>query len=243
MKKLNLYRSLFYRAKIKIRSLADEWIFEHFGIPTVKGEKISKSILKAYLPRNPIVIDCGAHDGSDSILLYKVLGGSIHAFEPVPEIYNRLLKNCSKLSIRCYPVALSNVCGESKLFKSSGTSDASSSLLAPKNHLVDHPTVLFTDSITVGTVTLDQWAHINKISEVHLLWLDMQGAELQMLQASEVILPTVKVIHTEISIRETYEEVGTYEHLRAFLLLKGFSVVVEAIPNGADMGNVVFARI
>jgi 2-O-methyltransferase len=237
------FRPLIERVSIKSRTLANEWLFEHLGMPAIKGEKISKSRLKQYLPRHPIIIDCGAHDGSDSILLAKVLGGEVHAFEPVPRIYQRLVKNTTNAPIRCYPVALSDTCGTAQFYISGGTSDASSSLLAPKEHLLDHPTVSFEEQLTVETVTLDHWAQRHNIQEVHLLWLDMQGAELQMLETSQSILPTVRVIHSEVSTKETYEGTRTYDHLRTFLIAHGFTVVMEAIPPGADMGNVVFARL
>ena len=70
----------------------------------------------------------------------------------------------------------------------------------------------------------------------------MQGYELKMLSASKKILDTVKVIHTEVSTKETYINVGLYRDYRAFLESKGFELILEAIPNGWDMGNVLFVR-
>jgi len=77
---------------------------------------------------------------------------------------------------------------------------------------------------------------------VDMLWLDMQGFELQMLKASEIILNMVSVIHTEVSTRETYKGVPLYDDLRSFLEAKGFSVKIEALPTGWDMGNVLFVK-
>ncbi|MDO6434162.1 FkbM family methyltransferase [Flavitalea sp. BT771] len=227
----------------KYNYLRDFYIFQHLAIPRVSKERISKSILKKYLPASPVIIDCGAHDGTDSIELNRVLGGTLHAFEPVPEIFQRLADRTRQYPrITSYPLALSNKSGIDHFFVSEGDSDASSSLLPPKDHLIDHTTTFFNKKIEVTTITLDDWAIKYNIDHVDMLWLDMQGFEMQMLKASNRILPSVKVIHTEVSVKETYEGVGVYDKYRDYLESLGFKVVVEAIPKGYDMGNVLFVR-
>ncbi|MBK6479822.1 MAG: FkbM family methyltransferase [Saprospiraceae bacterium] len=95
--------------------------------------------------------------------------------------------------------------------------DASSSLLEPKDHLIDHPDTSFKDKIQVQTITLDDWAFQNNISKVDLLWLDMQGFELNMLKASNKILATVKVIHTEVSTKKPTKELVCIVIIKNFL--------------------------
>ncbi|HTH30741.1 MAG TPA: FkbM family methyltransferase, partial [Lacibacter sp.] len=124
----------------------------------------------------------------------------------------------------------------------SGGSDGSSSFLQPKDHLADHPDVFFNKDITVQTLTLDDWAAKQGIEQIHLLWLDMQGFELEVLKASSVILPKVNAIHMEVSTRSTYEGVPLYSEVRSWMEAQGFRVEVEAIPQGWDMGNVLFVR-
>jgi len=227
----------------KLHYLKEFYTFQKFGIPKVKYERISKSVLKKYLPSNPVSIDCGAHDGSDSVELLKVLGGHVHSFEPVPELYERLVNRAKKYKrISTYKIALADKTGKETFYVSEGHSDASSSLLAPKDHLIDHADTFFKRQIEVKTLTLDDWAKENNIPKVDLLWLDMQGFEMQMLAQSKVILPTVKVIHTEVSTKETYEGVVTYKHYRSYLESIGFKCVLEAIPDHWDMGNVLFVR-
>ena len=145
-------------------------------------------------------------------------------------------------NISCYKLALSNYDGDADFYVSSGDSDASSSLLKPKEHITDHPTVIFDEVTKVECLTLDSWAKKNNIGQVDMLWLDMQGFEQNMLEASTEILAGVSVIHSEVSVKETYEGVKTYEEYKRFLISHGFKVVVEAIPDGYDMGNVLFVR-
>ncbi len=234
---------LISKISIQINWLKEFYLFQKWGIPAVKRDKISKSVLQKYLPKNPIVIDCGAHDGSDTLELAKILKGNVFAFEPVDSIYSKLVGRVSGTKgIKTFKLALSNKNGRQKFFVSDGASDASSSLLEPKEHLKDHEDTFFSEVIDVDTKTLDSWANENGIEKVDMLWLDMQGFEMEMLKESRVILKTVSVIHTEVSVKETYKSVPDYREFRTFLEEKGFSVVFEAIPTGWDMGNVLFVR-
>ena len=81
-----------------------------------------------------------------------------------------------------------------------------------------------------------------KVDHIDFMWLDMQGFELQMLKASEEMLSKVKCIHTEVSLKDTYKNAVHYSELRKWLEFKGFNVLMEAWPQGADMGNVLFVR-
>jgi FkbM family methyltransferase len=219
-------------------------LFEKFGLPKVLNEKISKVVLKKYLPTYPVIIDCGAHDGSDTVELAKMFkGATIHAFEPVGNLFNKLKQRPNpNNNIQYYQLALADKNGIMDFNLSEGRSDASSSLLLPITHLKDHPDTTFNNKTLVQTMTLDSWAMKYQVEKVDLLWLDMQGYELQMLKESQFILDTVSVIHTEVSTRETYKGVVLYEEYRIFLEEKGFRVIEEAIPEGWDMGNVLFLR-
>jgi FkbM family methyltransferase len=235
--------NLLDRVRIKSKSISEYYLFQKFGFPSCKEDKISKSVLKKYLPKHPIMIDCGAHDGADTIELEKILGGEIHAFEPVDDIYARLKRRTAVYpAIKCYQLALSDSNGKQSFYVSEGASDASSSLMEPQDHLVDHPDTKFTRKIEVQTQTLDSWAADNHIRKIDMLWLDMQGFEMQMLQASKTIFPTVAVIHTEVSMKETYKGVPTYNYFRSYLEDNGFNLVLSAIPDGWDMGNALFVR-
>lgn len=220
-----------------------KYLFQNWGIPKVINEQISKSFLKQFLPKNPVIIDCGAYDGSDSVELLTILGGVVHSFEAVPLIFERLKEKTKDYeNIKVYNLALSNDNTLRDLYVSQGHSDASSSLLKPRDHIEDHPTTFFAEVIKVETITLDNWSKINGVERIDLLWLDMQGFELEMLKSSTKILSNVRVIHTEVSVKETYEGVAKYGELRTWLENAGFHVEIEAIPKGYDMGNVVFVR-
>src|SRR5215471_7021850 len=95
---------------------------------------VAKSYMKDYLPANPVVVEAGAHIGSDTIeLATKWKGSKVFAFEPVPEIYRQLVRNTKRFrNVVTVPLALSDRQGEAEIHVSGGLSDGSSSLLEPK---------------------------------------------------------------------------------------------------------------
>lgn len=238
---MNLLQKIYLKIKIEVTFLLEQKLGwrkpkDPFNIP--------KYYFKKYLPANQIIIDCGAHIGADSVELAKIFPKSqIHSFEPVPSLFTTLKAMTSKYSnIECHQIALSNQNGTANFFVSSGDSDASSSLLLPTGHIEIHKNVLFNEQIQVPTITLDDWAKNNNISKIDFLWLDMQGFELQMLKASSTIIQTVKAIHTEVSITNSYEGAVLYPEYKKWLEEMGFKAVIEAIPDHTDMGNVLFVR-
>lgn len=238
---MNIVEKIALKIKIEFKFLMEQ----KWGILSPSDQSsISKYVIRKYLPQNPVIIDCGAHVGADSIELSKMLPKSkIFCFEPVPSIFSSLKKNTKKYSnIECFQIALSDNDGEAHFFVSSGESDASSSLMNPTGHKEFHPDVNFNEEILVQTMSLDSWAEKKNLKKVDFLWLDMQGYELNMLKASKNILRTVSVIHTEVSILNTYEGVVLYPEYRLWLESQGFKVAVEAIPKNSDMGNVLFIR-
>jgi FkbM family methyltransferase len=199
--------------------------------------------LRARLGDRPTIVEAGAHSGLDTVCLSRLFtDGTVHAFEPVPELFAKFRKRTAGLAnVRTYNCALGARSGEATLYLSGGSSDGSSSLLRPSGHLEFHPRVTFTASFQVPCVSLDDWARENGIAKVDLLWLDLQGLEFDVLSASSLVLPTVKVIYTEVSLKEMYEGARLYPEYRRWLEGRGFEVVAEDL-RWADMGNVLLAR-
>lgn len=207
----------------------------------MNSRNIPKKIIEHYLPPNPILLEAGAHIGRDTQKMLNAWPScTIHAFEPVPELFSVLSSKVAANSRAfCYPFALSNKTGMSTLFMSSGRSTATSSLLEPLGESKDSAT-LFTP-IAVQTITLDDWAQKYQINHVDGLWLDMQGAELLVLKAAPVILKTVSVIYTEVNFVSRYNGMPLYPEVKQWLLGQGFKIALEACSQ-PDWGNVLFVR-
>lgn len=196
-----------------------------------------------FLPPHPVIVDAGAHIGTDTIEMAKRWPAArVHSFEPIPSVFERLKTDTSRFpNVTCYQMALSDHSGESTMFVSGGTSDGSSSLLPPKEHLNTHPEVTFEEQIKVKVLTLDDWAKEYGIERVDALWLDLQGAEHQVMMASPRIMSSVKAIHLEVSLNEQYSGGSLYPIVKAWLEEQGFEIMTEALA-WEDGGNVLAAR-
>lgn len=201
-----------------------------------------KEYLIRFLPKNPIIIEAGAHIGRDTIKLSKLWPEArIYAFEPIPELFMQLYeKTRSNKNISCYQTALGSTNGIITLYQSSGRSSAASSLFEPKAYLEEHPDVSFKE-IKVPVVTLDTWAKEQNISYADFMWLDMQGSELAMLKASPKIVATVKAIHTEVNLAERYAHNPLYPEYKKWLEAQGFKLALEDIYK-PSWGNALFIR-
>lgn len=206
-------------------------------------DKIPKVELVRFLPDAPVIVEAGAHNGTDTLEMARLWrAGTVHAFEPLPHLYKQLNQRTKhQRNVKTYNFALGAHEGMAKFHVSSGASDASSSLLSPKGHLVDHNNVAFEREIDVQVTTLDHWAGINQIDRVDFLWLDMQGFELNTLKAAPRMLSCVRAIYTEVYLKESYSEVPLYPEVREWLSVRGFRVEREDLP-WPDAGNVLFVR-
>lgn len=212
------------------------------------------NLVKMYLPKNPVILEAGAFDGKETIKMKNIWPEStIHTFEPVPSLYEGLIKNIAPYKkVFSYPLALSDSNGKSKFYLSEinnapGIVSQSSSLLQPKEHLKCADTVVFKNQIMVDTITLDNWAKLNNVDHIDFLWLDMQGYELNALKAAENILKTVKVIVTEVEFVEAYAGQPLYNDVKKWLEEKGFKLVAKnfspAISHWCWCGDAIFVKI
>ena len=198
---------------------------------------ISKDIIKQFLPKNPNILEAGAHIGRDTIKMARLWpDAQIHAFEPVPSLFEHLKKNTADFkNIHCYSYALSNQNGTSIFYESHGIT-AISSLHKPNEYLKDKAT--FTP-ITVQTITIDSWAQKYSIPRIDFMWLDLQGHELTALQGALEILKTTKAILTEINLVQRYEHAILYQELRQWLEEHNFKLQQEALHK-KEWGNALF---
>lgn len=206
--------------------------------------------IEQFLPNNPIIVEAGAFDGNDTNkMAQRWPQGTIHAFEPVPEIYERLLKNTTKHNnIVYHPYALSNK-NDTELFYISerptkpGIASQAGSLHAPKERLTKSP-LIFPRTMMVNTITLPTWAAHNNIIHIDLLWLDTQGHELAILQAAEQLLPHIRVILAEVSFIESYHNQPLYNDVIQWMTQHGFEHIGcdFADQTKTFFGNALFIR-
>ncbi len=206
--------------------------------------------IKRYLPENPVIVEAGAFDGADTVTMAQLWPtGTIHAFEPVPELFEKLKKNTAHLTnVHCYQRALSNQDGTAQFYVSEkptkpGVPSQAGSLLKPKERL-DWSPLQFPYTIQVQTITLPTWTQQNNSTKIDLLWLDIQGNELTVLKAAAPLLQSVQAMYTEVAFIEAYENQPTYEEVKSWLEAHNFKEIGRTFENQTDwfFGNVLFVK-
>jgi len=206
--------------------------------------------LMPYLPANPIIVEAGAFDGTDTRKISAQWPqGTIHAFEPVPEIFMMLEKNTADLSnVTRHPLALSDHSGSATLYVSEkptkpGEPFQAGTLLKPKERLKYSP-ITYPYTITVPTITLDTWAEQNNIDHIDFMWLDLQGMALPVLKGGINILKTVCALFVELEFIEACEGQAQYKETKAWLESHGFTAIAQDFVDTTSWiyGNVLFVR-
>ncbi len=206
--------------------------------------------VEPFLPANPLILEAGAFLGHDSLRLANHWPlGVVHAFEPVPDLFAQLQqKTASTPSIITHQYALSEHTGTAQLYiakkpQSPGVTTQASSLHKPTGRLERSP-IIYPDTLTVNTITIDDWAAQNNVDHIDFLWLDMQGHELAALRGAQKILPTVHAIFTEVNFIDGYEGQPSCQDVITWIESQGFTEVARTFKNQTDwfFGELLFVR-
>jgi FkbM family methyltransferase len=191
-----------------------------FEVQKILGERLGW--------RDIVVFDVGGHHG-ESVDDYRRLFPEcvVHSFEPHPESFGKLQQKYMGMGgVYCHQAALGKAPGTASLYGLRTT--AASSLLAPEPFLVqgspDHKWDYFTVEVAVDTV--DMVAERLQVDSIHILKVDVQGLELEVMQGARSCLASrrIKMIMTEATFAETYE--GQTDFSELCLHLKAFGYVM-----------------
>ena len=184
---------------------------------------------------NPTILEIGCNDGGDTLaFLHAMPDAKIYCFEPDPRAVERFKSNLgsSLARVRLYQIAISDRKGQIDFHTSTSDDvdfpkgwDRSGSIRRPKSHLAVYPWVRFDESITVNTCRLDDWCTENDIKEIDFIWMDVQGAEGDVIAGATRILEKTRFVYTEYGNDELYEGQPSLKVLLA--QLPSFEVVAR----------------
>jgi 2-O-methyltransferase len=184
---------------------------------------------------NPTILEIGCNDGNDTLAFLHVMPqAKIYCFEPDPRAIARFKNNLGPHldKIKLFEIAISDRTGQIGFHASSGGDsdfpdgwDFSGSIRRPKNHLIEHPSVKFEKTIIVNTCRLDDWCTANDVKQVDFIWMDVQGAEGDVIAGATKILQKTRFLYTEYSNNELYEGQLSLKSLLA--QLPSFDVVAR----------------
>ena len=210
----------------------------------------------SYFQNNKIslngVIHVGAHRGEE-IFYYEKLGAKkVIWVEPNPDVFKEMEVFLTDASVcvesTAFEYAASNVDHEEVNFHLYYGPDAGwlvgnkgcSSLLKAKGRFESwHKKTIIVETITIDTLIEENGY---TISDFQLLNLDVQGAELLVLEGATKTLDNIKYISTEATWNNP-DYVGNvmYDKLKLFLESKGY-IEEEVINHGPDWGDALFVK-
>ena len=204
-----------------------------------------EEIAKFVQSDSPIIVEAGAFDGRDTVSFsQRWPNGHVYAFEPLPTLANKVriaTANCRNVTFvesAFAPTDETSITLYS--FDPMESEHASSSMLQPGDHLELAPEVKFDSKVIVPAISIDNWHRSVDSPNIDLLWLDLQGAELLVLQRGESLLAVTRCCHIEVAQKPLYQGGATFDEVFQFFTSRGFSLAMSRIP--VRSGNAIFVR-
>jgi len=206
------------------------------------------------------IVEIGAHYGEDSVRFNHFFpDANIYCFEPDPrniEIFKKTCQNIDKITLiekavsntdntelSFYQIYIQNSenvlqdkykyigLDDYKTLKLSG-SGASSLKQPSRNDLNIH------NKIVVNTIRLDTWVKENNINIIDFIWIDVQGAEKEVIEGCKNILNKIKFIQLEYG--ETSYEGGLSKKATYDMMINNnFELISDYNPN-SNNGDYLF---
>lgn len=184
------------------------------------------------------IFDVGANVGQFASMAAATFpNAEIHSFEPGEDALKRLRIVPNRYpNVRVHECALGEVEGEADLHVTSA-SQSSSLLPLGEQHKSLYPAVQEVGRQKVRVSTLSKEAGLLKPSGKHLLKLDVQGAELQVLRGGRGALAAFEWILLETSMVPLYQGEATFDAIQDFLKEEGFEFLTPADLHLTDDGK------
>jgi FkbM family methyltransferase len=196
------------------------------------------------------VVHIGAHLGEEAGD-YKANGvKSVVWFEANRNLMAQLFENTQKHDMKqeYFCAVLSDKDGEEVNFSITNNGQ-SSSILELGTHKIYHPHIHVVDSKKLQTKRFDTLAELNRnkidLGSVDFINLDVQGAELKVLQGFGSILgnfKNIKAVYTEVNSEEVYVGCALAPQIDAFLGEFGFLRVATKMTE-ARWGDALYLRV
>lgn len=207
----------------------------------IETEVEIKDILTSFIDGEIVIFDIGACEGEDSIRYEKLFPKSkIYSFEPIRDNIEKFKKNVENYktkNIHLAETALSNKIEEKLIFVSSGNPERhngewnygnkSSSLLEPFEVLQNKNWLKFEKKELIKCDTLDNFCLENNINSIDFMHIDVQGAELLVLEGSTNMINSIKLIWLEVSEKELYNGQALVEDIQKFMDNNNFKIVLD----------------
>ena len=186
------------------------------------------------------IVDVGANVGQFAVAASKFFNQSmIISIEPDPMVSKELKKNLrGHLNFEVITCAVGNTIGKVKFYKNQD-SQVSSILEIGGMRKSLFPESRVTDEVDIPINTLDALFDNRNIESPILVKLDVQGAELMVIDGARDFLNKVKWLVIEIAFVDLYKGEPSFEKICKMLDLHGFEFIkplnFHASPSGLEI--------
>lgn len=174
------------------------------------------------------IVHIGANSGQE---LEAYLSKGVHSIvfiEPLKQAFEKLLRHVAKNpsfreGVRCINELITDTTGRRVTFHITDNDGESSSILPMKEHLNAHP-----DVKVINSVPMEGWAY-QDLADLHFidpdlnfLNIDVQGAELMVLQGMGDKLKNFDYAYIEVNEKELYTGCAMLPDIDQFMVNAGF---------------------
>jgi FkbM family methyltransferase len=208
--------------KSRIKAVLQSFGYQIRRVPFNKGAwKDQKRLLMNQ--SNPIIFDIGAHTG-ETVKKYRPLlpGAHFYCFEPFPETFEALREAVGQDDlVRLVQMAVAEVPGTKDFYVSAR--DVTNSLLPrpepEEGRRYYRSRAQTIGQTTVSVTTIDDFCRTEGISNIDILKMDIQGAELMALRGATDKLSNslIDLVYTEVRFVPHYKGEAMFCELSAFL--------------------------
>lgn len=185
-------------------------------------------IVKKYKLHVDGVLHVGAHYGEEADDYDKFGFNPVWWIEADGNSIDTLMANVSKREGHDVVHAVVSDKEQSVVFNRANNGQ-SSSILKFGTHSKEHPDVVFEESLTRTSMTIDSLNEMGIIGQANFVNLDIQGAELLALKGAIKYLSKVDYIYTEVNDKELYVGCCLTKDLDYWLGLRGFNRVEKVM--------------
>ncbi len=184
-----------------------------------------------------IIVVVGAWQGDEVRAFLKFPNAQIHCFEANPKTFGilaELYKNEAR--VHCHNYACSDTDGKAMFHET--TIDGNGSLL----EVGDHPAAKAAGTFEVNTIRLDSLPEL-KDKQIDLLQVDVQGAELSVLNGAEYMLNNVDALLIEVNAQGgSYKGAAKYSEIDVLISGYGFKKIAQGLDQTNIEGNAFYLR-
>jgi FkbM family methyltransferase len=202
------------------------------------------------------IFDIGACEGEESIRYAKMFPAStVYSFEPLKNNYQLIKRNFLKFDKEAdhlFNIALGDFNGETTFFVSSGQPEnlknteewnygnKSGSILPPGEITTNtYQWLKFEEGEKVVVRRLEDFCKEEKVKHISFIHMDVQGAELKVLEGAGKMLSEIDLVWMEVSVKEFYKGQPLEKEVYNYMQQKGFVLVFQ--HNEGSYGDHLYA--